>query len=645
MTSDATPSFSQLGLPDSICTTLMRLGYERPSPIQERSIGPLLAGRDLLGVAQTGTGKTAAFALPLLSQVDQSATYPVVLILTPTRELGIQVAEAIETYAETLTGLKVLPVYGGQDMGTQVRQLKKGPQIIVGTPGRLMDHVRRKTLKLANIKHVVLDEADEMLRMGFIDDVEWILEQTPKTRQLALFSATMPAAIKRIVNKYLQNPEEVRIQSATKTVDRIQQTYIEVNNSRKLAALDLVLETEEFDGVMVFVRTKTSAQELAQKLEMKGYRASSIHGDLNQRQRELCIRQLKDAVIDVVVATDVAARGIDVSRITHVVNYDVPYDGESYIHRIGRTGRAGRSGKAILFVAQRERRMLNTIERTTGQKVPPMQLPTADQLKQVRLDRFADNLKKTLEKAPVESLRSSLRQIHESTGLDFEEIALALSYQTPGGRNLVVNDRDLSMTGGKPMSGKNGRVKESGARDGNKKRRKPEKRQVQEVEGVPMEAYRLDVGRDHSVRVGDILGAVANELGLDSQYIGEIKLEGTSSVIELPKDMPKDLFQQFRKIRIRNYPAKPELLDEKAPKARKKPRSEIAGGKAGSSKKEGSKSQNKAVKSKETKNKGSKTKSLKAKGSETKKTKNKDNLGSSSSKAKKPTSPRKRKSS
>ena len=349
MTSDAIPSFSQLGLPESICNTLMQLGYERPSPIQARSIGPLLAGRDLLGVAQTGTGKTAAFALPLISQLDQHETAPSVLVLTPTRELCIQVAEAIESYAEKLDRLAVVPVYGGQDMGTQIRQLKKKPQVIVGTPGRLMDHIRRKTLKLANIKHVVLDEADEMLRMGFIDDVEWILEQTPETRQLALFSATMPSAIKRIASKYLKEPEEVRIESATKTVDRIEQSYIEVNGSRKRVALDLVLETENFDAVIVFARTKISAQELSQQLEVKGYRASSIHGDLNQRQRELCIRQLKDGVIDVVVATDVAARGIDVARITHVVNYDVPYDGESYIHRIGRTGRAGRSGKAILL--------------------------------------------------------------------------------------------------------------------------------------------------------------------------------------------------------------------------------------------------------------------------------------------------------
>lgn len=565
MTTELTASFSQLGLPEKICETLVKLGYEQPSSIQERSIPPLLEGNDLLGVAQTGTGKTAAFALPLISNVSKNATSPAVLVLTPTRELCIQVAEAFESYAEGIKGLKVLPVYGGQEMGTQIRQLKRGAQVIVGTPGRVMDHIRRKNLKLSDIQSVVLDEADEMLRMGFIDDVEWILQQTPEVHQLALFSATMPTAIKRIATKYLKDPVEVRIESATKTVDRIEQTYIEVNNGRKLTALDLVLETEDFDGVIVFARTKTSAQELAQKLEIKGYRTSSIHGDLNQRQRELCIRQLKDSVIDVVVATDVAARGIDVPRISHVVNYDIPYDGESYIHRIGRTGRAGRSGKAILFVTQRERRMLKTIERTTGQPVAPMKLPSAEQLKQLRANRFAESIKATLEKESLDELRASLNAIKESSDLSFEELALALCHQSQIGRSLAVGERDLSMTNGKQMQGKQaGRERSRGnseRKESGQANRKSRSERASERENIPMDAYRLDVGREHSVRVGDILGAVANELGIESRYIGEIRLEGSHSVIELPKDMPKDLFQQFRKVRIRNYPAKPELLD------------------------------------------------------------------------------------
>ena len=593
MTSDTTASFSQLGLPESICTTLSGLGYEYPSPIQERSIEPLMQGRDLLGIAQTGTGKTAAFSLPLICQVDPNQSKPTILILTPTRELSIQVAEAIETYAEKLKTLKVLPIYGGQDMGTQIRQLKKGPQVIVGTPGRLMDHIRRKTLKLASIRHVVLDEADEMLRMGFIEDVEWILEHTPDTHQLALFSATMPAAIRRIVGKYLKDPVEVRIESATKTVDRIEQSYIEVNNSRKPAALDLVLETEDFDAVLVFTRTKTSAQTLAQKLEIKGYRTSSIHGDLNQRQRELCIRQLKDGVVDVVVATDVAARGIDVPRITHVVNYDVPYDGESYIHRIGRTGRAGRSGKAILFVTQRERRMLKTIERVTGQAVASMSLPTAEELQQLRLKKFADSLHKTAEKISLENLRPSLEQVRQSTGMSYEQIALALMYQSSAGRSLVVSQTDLSMTGGKPASGKNRRSGDAFTNGSGQKAKRTKGRRVQESENIAMDSYQLEVGSEHLVRVGDILGAVANELGLDSRYIGEIQLEKTSSIIELPKDMPRDLFQQFKKIRIRSYPAKPVLLKtgKKSGSGESVDRKEV-------SRKEGVK-KNKAVKTKD----------------------------------------------
>lgn len=574
MTTDASLSFSELGLPENICQTLAKLGYEQPSSIQERSIGPLLEGNDLLGVAQTGTGKTAAFALPLIARMEtRKVTKPVILVLTPTRELCIQVAEAFESYCDSMKKVVIAPIYGGQDMGSQVRLLRKGAHIVVGTPGRVMDHIRRKTLDLSGLSSMVLDEADEMLRMGFIDDVEWILEQTPDDHQLALFSATMPSAIKRISSKYLKDPVEVRIESATKTVDTIEQNYIEVNPGRKLAALDLVLETEEFDAVIVFARTKISAQELAQKLETRGYRASAIHGDLNQRQRELCIRQLKESVIDVVVATDVAARGIDVPRISHVVNYDIPYDGESYIHRIGRTGRAGRSGKAILFVTQRERRMLKTIERTTGQPVAAMKLPTVKTLKQIRLDRFAKQINETLAKGISDDLRECLSSIQESNDISYEDMALALTTMSQGARSLVVNENDLSMTNRRnsKLSGRSegGNSRERGGRSesrsdsrsehGGKHSKKSRSERANERENIPMESYRLQVGRSHSVRVGDILGAVANELGMESRYIGEIKLEENTSVIELPKGMPKELFQEFRKIRVRNYPANPEL--------------------------------------------------------------------------------------
>lgn len=593
MTADISNPFSKLGLPENICRTLAKLGYEQPSSIQERSIGPLLEGKDLLGIAQTGTGKTAAFALPLISSMETGkVTKPVILVLTPTRELCIQVAEAFESYCDSLKKVVIAPIYGGQEMGTQVRLLRKGAHIVVGTPGRVMDHIRRKTLDLSGLSSMVLDEADEMLRMGFIDDVEWILEQTPEQHQLALFSATMPSAIKRISSKYLKDPVEVRIESATKTVDTIEQNYIEVNPGRKLAALDLVLETEEFDAVIVFARTKISAQELAQKLETRGYRASAIHGDLNQRQRELCIRQLKESVIDVVVATDVAARGIDVPRVSHVINYDIPYDGESYIHRIGRTGRAGRSGKAILFVTHRERRMLKTIERTTGQPVAVMKLPTVEKLKKIRLDRFATKINETLSKGVSEDLRKCLASIQESNDFSYEDMALALTMMSQGARSLVVSENDLSMTNRRnaKMSEKSETRhprdrksrSESRSDQGEKHSKKSRSERANERENIPMESYRLQVGRSHSVRVGDILGAVANELGMESRYIGEIKLEENTSLIDLPKGMPKELFQEFRKIRVRNYPANPELASGRKPRKRNEEKAQRGDGAGGS---------------------------------------------------------------
>lgn len=577
MTSESSPSFAQLGLPPAICETLTKMGYEQPSAIQARSIGPLLEGNDLLGIAQTGTGKTAAFALPLMARLTLQEKKPAVLVLTPTRELCIQVAEAFETYADGIKGLNVLAVYGGQEMGTQLRQLRRNPQVIVGTPGRVMDHIRRGTLDLSELQSVVLDEADEMLRMGFIEDVEWILEHTPKERQLALFSATMPPVIKRICDKFLNKPVEVRIESATRTVDKIEQSYVEVNGARKIKALDLLLETDEFDAVIVFVRTKNATQELAQQLEMEGYRAAAIHGDLNQRQRELCIRQLKDGIIDIMVATDVAARGIDVSRITHVVNYDVPYDGESYIHRIGRTGRAGRSGKAILFVTNRERRMLRIIEKTTGQPVKPMQLPTAETLRKTRFARFADQIKETLEKKPLDSLREALTEVKNLHGISDEELALALAFNAQKSRPLVVSEQDVSIIPKRKPRDKENRDRddrpsrdrgdrpsrdrgERNDRGGERGERKTQAERSRDQENLDMDTYRIMVGRKHSVRVGDILGAIANELGIESKYIGNIKLEEDNSTIQLPEGMPSEVFTDFKKIRVRNYPIHPELI-------------------------------------------------------------------------------------
>ncbi|HGG61253.1 MAG TPA: DEAD/DEAH box helicase [Gammaproteobacteria bacterium] len=556
MTIPTETSFSGLGLPASVCRTLDKLGYEQPSAIQAHAIPPLLEGRDLLGVAQTGTGKTAAFALPLIVRQKSASNKPSILVLTPTRELCIQVAEAFETYAESVARLGILPIYGGQDIGGQIRRLKAGVQVIVGTPGRVIDLIKRKNLNLSELRSVVLDEADEMLRMGFIDDVEWILEQTPDQRQVALFSATMPAAIQRIAARYLKDPVETRIESSTRTVDRIEQSYIEVNAKRKLTALDLILETETFDGVIVFVRTKNSAQDLARKLEARGYRCAAIHGDLNQRQRELCLRQMKDSVIDVLVATDVAARGIDVSRISHVINYDIPYDGESYIHRIGRTGRAGRSGKAILFVTQREKRMLKTIEKTTGRAVKPLSPPTPADLRRIRQQRFAEMIKDTLQNRSLNKLRDTLGDIKQAHGLSDEDIALALAFISRKNHSLIVSDRDLSLTPTtKPATSENRTRK---PRD----KQEPTRRRADraEKEKLPMQTYRLAVGKKHAVRVGDILGAVANELDIESRYIGSIQMNDDNSLIDLPEGMPPEVFQIFRKIHIRGFPARPENL-------------------------------------------------------------------------------------
>lgn len=377
MTTDTVTTFNQLELAEPLLKALDEVGYETPSPIQAETIPLLLEGRDVLGQAQTGTGKTAAFALPLISNIDLKQKEPSVLVLAPTRELAIQVAEAFQKYAKHMKGFHVLPIYGGSDYGGQIRALKRGVHVVVGTPGRVMDHMRKGTLKLENLSALVLDEADEMLRMGFIDDVEWILEQTPDKRQIALFSATMPSQIRRIATKYLNNPEQVTIKNVTATAETIRQRFWPVSGVHKLDALTRILEAETFDAMIIFVRTKNSTAELADKLEARGYAAAALNGDIAQNQRERTVDNLKKGKLDIIVATDVAARGLDVQRISHVVNYDIPHDTEAYIHRIGRTGRAGREGDAILFVAPREKRMLSSIERATKKTIERMEIGRA----------------------------------------------------------------------------------------------------------------------------------------------------------------------------------------------------------------------------------------------------------------------------
>ncbi len=542
-------SFAQLALAAPILRALDDIGYESPSPIQAESIPHLLNGDDLLGQAQTGTGKTAAFALPLLNNLDLSQKTPQLLVLTPTRELAIQVAEAFQSYARHLKGFHVLPIYGGQGMDTQLRQLKRGVHVVVGTPGRVMDHLRRKTLSLAGLKSLVLDEADEMLKMGFIDDVEWILEQTPDTRQIALFSATMPDVIRKVANRYLKNPKTVKIKSESTTVDTIDQKYWQVSGLHKLDALTRILEVEEFDAAIIFVRTKNATAELAQKLEARGYASAALSGDVTQALRERTVNQLKKKVIDIIVATDVAARGLDVPRISHVINYDIPYDTEAYVHRIGRTGRAGRKGTAILFAAPRETRMLRAIERATNKKIERMQLPSIEAVSSKRVTEFKQQILDTIESEDLTFFNEVLMQIEQEQNISPQDIASALTFMVQRERPLMPKQQAV------PTARKE-RDRVAGDRDRPREKRVApgslgKARRLKKHPEVEMARYRIEVGKVHEASPGDIVGAIANEAEIDSQYIGDIKLYDEFSTVDLPADMPADIFQLLKKARVR----------------------------------------------------------------------------------------------
>jgi ATP-dependent RNA helicase DeaD len=537
------PSFRDLALIDPVLKALDDVGYETPSPIQAQCIPHMLNGRDVLGQAQTGTGKTAAFALPILSRIDLKRKEPQVLVLAPTRELAIQVAEAFQRYAAHLKGFHVLPIYGGQDYTSQLRQLSRGAHVVVGTPGRVMDHMRRGTLKLDHLNVLVLDEADEMLRMGFIDDVEWILEQTPDTRQTALFSATMPAPIRKIAHDYLNNPEQITIKVATMTAENIRQRYWVVSGIHKLDALTRILEVETFDGMIIFVRTKTATVELAEKLEARGFSAAAINGDMSQALRERAIANLKSGKLDILIATDVAARGLDVDRITHVVNYDIPYDTESYIHRIGRTGRAGRTGDAILFIAPRERRLLSNIEKATKQKVEEMGLPSTEAINNKRIARFKQNITDTLAAQELSFYTQLIEQYQQEHNVSALEIASALA-------KLVQGDTPLLMQN---LPKKSAEFREERSlREGRPgKERKPRRSFGADIE---MELFRIEVGHIHGVKPGNIVGAIANETGIDGDHIARIKIENDYSTVELPAGMPKELLQELKKIRVAGQP-------------------------------------------------------------------------------------------
>lgn len=551
MTDDTTVpvSFADLGLPKAILEAVAKVGYETASPIQAASIPPLLEGRDLLGMAQTGTGKTAAFALPLLARLDANAKTPQMLILAPTRELAIQVAEACNRYASNLKGFHILPVYGGSDMGGQVRQLKRGVQVVVGTPGRVMDHMRRGTLKLDGLKALVLDEADEMLRMGFIDDINWILESCPEEKQVALFSATMPREIQKVTERYLRNPITVKIKSETATVDSIEQSYVLVKGHEKLETLTRLLEVEEFTGVIIFVRTKNATAEVAEKLEARGYATSALNGDMSQQLRERAINRLKQQKLDIIVATDVAARGIDVSTVSHVINYDIPYDSEAYVHRIGRTGRAGREGKAILFVAPREQRMLRTIERATKQPIAKYKLPSSEEIGEQRVQQFKETIKSVIDNEKLEFFEKLIGECADEFEKSGSEIAAALAF-------MAQKERPLRLPKDKPQRPQEDRPRrERSERKDRDDRPKRERKPRPEADGdISWIKYRMDVGKKHGVKPGDIVGAIANEAGIDSEYIGRIELQEQVSYVHLPEGMPKEIFQHLKKVRIRQQP-------------------------------------------------------------------------------------------
>ncbi len=561
MSSESTLDFAALGLPAFLCKSLAAVGYEQPSPIQAQSIPVLLEGRDLLGLAQTGTGKTAAFALPLLARMNLSESKPQALILAPTRELAIQVSEAIQKYANGMRGFHIAPIYGGSSMGSQLQKLRRGVHVVVGTPGRVMDHLRRGTLDLSALQTVVLDEADEMLRMGFIDDVEWILEHTPKTRQVALFSATMPPAIKKITTNYLNDPVRIQIESKTKTVEKITQQFVLVNNnSRKLDALTRILEVESFDAAIMFVRTKTATVELAQKLEARGYSCAALNGDINQRQREMTIDQLKKGEVDLLIATDVAARGIDVPRVTHVINYDIPYDQEAYVHRIGRTGRAGREGKAILFINPRERRLLQSIEKNTGQKITEIRLPTSEELTQQRVQQFHESVLSVAAEQPLDEMHKLVTELVNASELPLTDIAAALAHLAQADKPLFVEkDRALD----EPVKGRreSSDSREPRDRKGRDRAAGPRRKPGQKSD-VEMETYRVAVGRNQGIKVGNLVGAIANEADLDSQFIGDIKLHDDYSLVQLPAGMPKAVFQLLKKVRVCSLPLNIEVATE-----------------------------------------------------------------------------------
>ncbi|GAA4285332.1 DEAD/DEAH box helicase [Brevibacterium daeguense] len=534
--SDELPLFSEFDLDEKVLAAVSDLGYERPSPIQAQTIPLLTAGRDVIGLAQTGTGKTAAFALPVLSHLAHAGRAddgPFALVLTPTRELALQVAEAFTSFATHLPDFSVLPIYGGQSYGPQLSGLRRGAQVVVGTPGRVIDHLKRGSLRLGSLQHLVLDEADEMLKMGFQEDIEEIFAATGTERQVALFSATMPQSIHRITGKYLDNPAEVRVKSKTTTGANIRQRFLTIMHSHKLDALTRILEVEEYDGIIMFVRTKQATEELADKLRARGLSAAAINGDIPQQARERTVEQLRSGAIDILVATDVAARGLDVERISLVVNYDIPHDTESYVHRIGRTGRAGRSGEAILFVTPRENHLLRAIEKATRQKVEPLKLPTVEELTNNRIERFQQRITDALATLDLTEVRPVIEQYQQIHDVPADEIASALAALLLDGDTLTAQ----------PLPEPKARNQRDRNERSDRGPRAPRSR-----EG--MRTYRIAVGRNDRVAPGGIVGAIANEGGLTSGQIGHIDIRSNHTLVDLPDDLPQSVFDRLSSTRV-----------------------------------------------------------------------------------------------
>ena len=582
----ASVAFNSLGLPENLLTAITAIGFDSATDIQAQTIPPLLAGKDVLGEAQTGTGKTAAFGLPALAKIDTSIKKPQLMVLAPTRELAMQVAEAIESFGKNMKGLRVATLYGGQSYGPQFQQLERGAQVVVGTPGRLMDHLRRKSLKLGDLKVCVLDEADEMLNMGFLEDIQWILDHLPESTQMCLFSATMPPAIRKIANRFLKDPEHIKIAAVKKAKANITQYAWKVGGITKMTALERIAEIVEYDAMIIFVRTRNDTVDVAEKLERAGYPALALNGDMNQAQRERCIDQMKSGKSSILVATDVVARGLDIPRISLVINYDLPGDHEAYVHRIGRTGRAGREGMSIAFVRPREMYSLRHYERLTSGKVNMYELPNIQELGKKRIERARDEIAKIVESKELTSMREIVEAMATESELSMTDLAAALLFQkqlkqplqpkedpkprrdarsdTRGERNgRDRNDRGRSARADNRTDNRGNR----GSRD-----ERPRKAKVDRND-VDWQTYRLEVGKEHGARPGDIVGAIANEISLDSSYIGAINLHDKHSFVQLPKGIPADLFKQLKGVRVRRQPlaisASQEQMVKQAPRRRK----------------------------------------------------------------------------